>query len=120
MMSAETPYNRFVGEPIKPVLGTFHTEMMARGMPGLPRRFTWRGQEHEVEAILEVRRTLGPCTSGSGEMYVRRHWFTIRTTGGTTLTLYCDRQARRCQSPKARWWVFSIDRGAEPVQGERR
>jgi hypothetical protein len=112
--------DRFIGEPIKPVAGMFHAGMMARGTPGLPRRLTWRGEEHEVAAILEVRRTLGPCTSGSGEMYVRRHWFTVRTTAGITMTLYCDRQTRRGQSPKARWWLFSADVNPEPAGGESR
>jgi hypothetical protein len=118
MAPAETSPQRFVGEPLKPVPGTFHAGMMARGTPGLPRQFAWRGRSYEVEAILEVRRTLGPCTHGSGEKYVRRHWFTIRTRRGAVMTLYCDRQARRGQSPKARWWLFSMERDEDPAAGK--
>jgi len=99
----------FVGEPIVPVPGTADTRTMARGGPGLPRRFLWRGRPYEVEAVLERHRTLGPCTSGSGEMYVRKHWFTLRTTGGEIMSIYFDRQPRRGRSAKARWWLFSIE-----------
>jgi hypothetical protein len=70
---------------------------MARGGPGLPRRFIWRGRQFEVEAVLATRRPLGPCTSGSGE----------------TMTVYFDRQARRGHSPKARWWLYTM----EPAPG---
>jgi hypothetical protein len=117
---AKTDDQRFVGDPIKPVPGTFQAGMMARGMPGLPRRFAWRSRPYEVEAVLETHRTLGKCTSGSGEMYVRRHWFTIRTTSGTTMVLYCDRQARRGQSPKARWWLFTVSEAGSSAPPEER
>jgi hypothetical protein len=102
------PTERLISEPIRPLAGSFDTAMMSRGSPGLPRRFTWRGRMYEVAALLETRKTLGPCTSGSGEMYVRRHWFTVRTATGETMTLYFDRQTRRGQPPKVRWWLFSI------------
>jgi len=109
MKSQETGRDRFVGDPIKPVPGTADATMMARGLPGLPRKFVWRGRQVEVAEVLGTRRTLGPCRHGSGEKYVRRHWFTVRTTDGATMTLYCDRQARRGQSAKARWWLFTAD-----------
>jgi phosphoribosylglycinamide formyltransferase-1 len=99
---------QFIGEPITPVPETADARTMARGGPGLPRRFVWRGREVAVEAVLETRRSLGPCTSGSGERYVRKHWFTVRTTSGETMTLYFDRQPRRGKSPKARWWLYSL------------
>jgi hypothetical protein len=109
MKSNETSGDRFVGELIRPVPGTFDAAMMARGSPGLPRKFVWRQHEYEVAELLQTRRSLGPCRHGSGEQYVRRHWFTVRTTNGATMTLYCDRQARRGQSAKARWWLFTTD-----------
>lgn len=99
---------RFVGEPIRPVASTGDAAMMVRGGPGLPRRFWLPGRQYEVEAILQTHRTAGPCTSGSAERYVRKHWFTFRTTTGETMTVYFDRQARRGLSPKARWWLFSM------------
>ncbi len=108
MVPAEEAPERFVSEPVTPVEGTGDAGMMSRGGPGLPRRFVWRGREYEVEALLETHRTLGPCTSGSDERYVRRHWFTVRTATGETMTLYFDRQARRGHSPKARWWLYTV------------
>jgi hypothetical protein len=109
MPAKETVGERFIGDPIRPVPGTGDAAMMARGLPGLPRKFTWRGQGVEVAEVIGTRRTLGSCRHGSGEKYVRRHWFMIRTTNGATMTLYCDRQARRGQSAKARWWLFTTD-----------
>jgi hypothetical protein len=109
MATCGKPAERFIGEPVTPVAGMADARAMARGGPGLPRRFLWRGREYEVAAVLAARRTLGPCTSGSGEMYVRKHWFTIRTTSGETMTMYFDRQPRRRKSVKARWWLYSLE-----------
>jgi hypothetical protein len=106
---------RFIGEAIVPVEGTADARAMARGSPGLPQRFRWRGREFQVEAVLETHRELGPCRSGGDEQYVRKHWFTIRTTGGHQVQIYFDRQGRRGKNPKARWWLFSISgQGGQP------
>ena len=102
--------DQFVGERIAPIPGAADARAMAAGAPGLPRRFTWRGKEYEVQAVLATRRELGPCRSGSPEQYVRKHWFTIRTTGGDRMQVYCDRQPRRGKNPKARWWLFTVSR----------
>jgi hypothetical protein len=45
-----------------------------------------------------------------GETYLRRHWFRIRTTGGLTLSIYCERQSRNTKKPKARWWVYTVQK----------
>jgi len=107
-MPEPRPSERLISAAIRPLAGTFDTAMMSRGGPGLPRAFVWRGRTYEVEALLETHRTLGPCTSGADEMYVRRHWFTVRTTTGETMILYFDRQPQRGKSPKVRWWLYSI------------
>jgi phosphoribosylglycinamide formyltransferase-1 len=112
---SQPPAEDFIGEPITPVPGTGDARAMARGGPGLPRRFRWRGEEYEVAEVLETHRTLGPCTHGSGEQYVRKHWFTFRTSGGEVMTVYCDRRPRRGASPKARWWLVTLGvRGGGP------
>jgi hypothetical protein len=99
----------FVGEPVTPKPGTFDTAMMATGIPGLPHQFTWKGTEYAVAAVIETWKTLGPCTSGADEMYVRRHWYKIKTTTGEVMTLYCDRHAPRGKSKtKGRWVLYSI------------
>ncbi len=59
--------------------------MMARGEPGLPHQFRWRKTNWEVAEILESRKEHGDCTHGSGERYVRKHVYRVRTTDGTVL-----------------------------------
>jgi len=100
---------QFVGEPVAPVPATGDARMMARGGPGLPRQFTWRGTTYEVEAVLETHRTLGPCTSGSGEQYVRKHWYEVQTASGARMKLYFERQPRPGKSKRARWWLFTTE-----------
>ena len=98
----------FVGEQIRPVAGTTGTLGMTRREPGLPRRFTWRGEQYEVAEVLERWKQTGPCTSGSGERYVRKHWYRVRTMDGQEMKLYFERQARSKALRKKRWWLHSV------------
>jgi hypothetical protein len=100
----------FVSEAIKPVSGTFDPGGMARGEPGLPQRFVWRDKEYAVAAVLQVWKEDGSCHHGSGEMYLRKHWYKIATGQGPQMTLYFERQARSKRENKARWWLYTIDR----------
>jgi len=101
--------DEFVSEAITPVGSSFDTAAMSTGEPGLPARFLWRDAEYEVARVIEKWRTTGDCRHGSGEQYVRRHWFRIKTTDGTRMTIYFDRQARPGQARK-RWWLASVSR----------
>ncbi len=101
---------RFVGEPIEPIGETMDTRRMATGEPGLPMRFRWRGEEHEVAEVLEQWRQTGPCRSGSDEQYVRKHWYRVRTKAGVEMRLYFERQARSVRERKVRWWLHSLIR----------
>jgi hypothetical protein len=106
----------FIGEQIRPARASFDPAGMARGEPGVPRRFSWRGREYVVARVLRRWKTTSRCHSGSDEQYVRKHWFRIRTTGGALMSIYCDRQARSGR-PKARWWLCSVtDAGDEPTK----
>ena len=108
-MTAPPPTrDRFVIEPIHPLPGTFDTRAMARGEPGLPQRFTWRGKDYEVADVLERRRETGPMKGGGEELYVRKHWATILTTSGHRMTLYFERQPRSRRDARRRWWLFSV------------
>lgn len=80
---------------------------MSVGEPGLPARFVWRGTEYGVAQVLEKWKATGPCRHGSGEQYVRRHWFRVETTDGTQMEIYFDRQPRSRQK-KQRWWLATI------------
>jgi hypothetical protein len=100
----------FIGEAIEPDAATFDPKGMAGGWPGLPQRFTWRGTEYQVAQVLKTWRETGAMKGsarGRGEQYVRKHWFTVRTTSGDRMTLYFERQARRAPDRKRRWWLFS-------------
>ena len=99
---------KFISEPIEPVAETFDTAAMTRGEPGLPERFVWRDKEYTVAEVLEVWKETGPCRSGSDEQYLRKHWHKIRTTDGTIMTLYFERQARSRDQSKTRWWLYTI------------
>lgn len=100
----------FVSERLVPVAGTAETAGMCRGEPGLPGRFTWRGDEYSVVGVLRKWKTSGPCNCGSGERYLRRHWYEIRTAPAMIMTVYCQRQAPSVKQRKARWWVYSVRR----------
>jgi hypothetical protein len=105
---------RFVSEPIQPDRASFDTNRMAAGEPGLPHRFNWRKQEYDVEDVLETWKSTGPCTSGSPEQYVRRHYFKVRTECGEIMTLYCDRQpSKRSGKIRSGWVLYSIAENKE-------
>jgi hypothetical protein len=98
---------QFISEPITPVAGTAEAAQMAGGAPGLPRRFVWRGREYQVERVLETWKESGR-ERGGDEMYLRKHWFLVRTTDGTRMKIYFERQARSARQAKQRWWLYSI------------
>jgi hypothetical protein len=108
----------FVGEAIRPVVGTADVAGMSAGGPGLPRQFQWRKQTVEVAQVLKMWRETGPCHHGSGEAYVRKHWFEVVTGGGETMRIYFERQARS-RSIKRRWWLFSIGSVAPTEEHDR-
>ncbi|HKK05263.1 MAG TPA: DUF6504 family protein [Gammaproteobacteria bacterium] len=100
-------HERFVSERITPLADSHDTGRMALGEPGLPREFTWRGQTVRVASVLRTWRDTGPCRHGSGERYVRKHWYEVRTDDGRRMKLYFDRKPRgRALSP--RWWLYSV------------
>ena len=104
----------FISESITPVEGTFDAGGMARGEPGLPRKFRWRKQEYTVAEVIEQGRDHGSCRHGSGERYVRRHTYRVRTTDGSVMNLYFQRNSLgEKSSPKSRWRIRSIEPAAE-------
>ena len=99
--------DEFVSEPIEPAPGAFDAAAMARGEPGLPDRFAWRGTTYALESIVRAWKT---STRERGELYLRRHWYEVRTAAGPRMMLYCERQAKSGRNPKRRWWLYSIGR----------
>ena len=98
----------FVSEPIQPVAGTAEPTGMVRGEPGFPKRFIWRDTEYVLAEILRTWKESLPCKSGCGEKYLRKHWFSIRTTEGSQMSVYFDRQPRSKRQSKARWWLYTL------------
>lgn len=96
----------FVGEPILPEDMSFSVSAMAIGKPGLPRTFSWKGGRYSVLEVLEEWKESGDCLHGSGERYLRKHWFRVRTTGNLEMRIYFERQGR--SSGGSRWRLYSI------------
>lgn len=104
------PDEYFISEPLTPEPGTPMASTMAIGEAGLPRRFVWRDETYEVEAVLRHWKSSGrEGHSKSGELYLRRHWWKIRTIDGTVMTVYCERQARSHAARKRRWFVYTVE-----------
>ena len=96
----------FVSEAIQPVAG-FDSARMAHGEPGLPVKFRWRKKEYAVAGVLEAWKEHGDCRNGSGERYVRKHWYEVRTDADSTLTIYFERRARSRTELTRRWWLYA-------------
>ena len=101
----------FIGEPITPEDRSFSVSPMAMGKPGLPRTFSWRGRKFAVLELVEEWKETGDCHHGSGERYVRKHWFRVRTTENLEMKIYFERQRRT--SGGSRWRLYTI-RNTEP------
>lgn len=101
---------RFIGEALRPLQEDWDPQSMAAGSPGLPSAFLWGGRTLRLAALVRTWKDTGPCGHGSGERYVRRHWFEVRTTEGEVLKLYFERQRRR-GTVQSRWWLFSLAGG---------
>lgn len=93
-------------EPIEPEPGSFDVRAMARGEPGVPRRFRWRDRAYEVAEIERTWKELSHAPPCGGDRYVRRHVYAVRTTEGLSIRLVAERGARR---GAPRWWIHGID-----------
>jgi len=104
----------FVSEPITPIDASFDAAGMARGEPGLPHKFRWREKEFAVAEVLEQWKEHGDCSNGSGERYLRKHGYRVRTTDGSVLRLYFQRSFGRAKfQAKSRWWLARIESCAD-------
>ena len=106
-MTDNPPKEEFVGEALVTMEGSFKTTGAAPGEPILPARFKWRGREYTVESVLKKWKESTACKHGSGEAYLRKHWYHIRTTDGAELQIYFERQARSASQRRKRWWIYT-------------
>lgn len=100
----------FISEPLKPRAGTFDTTRMGKGEPGLPTAFTWRGHEYEIRGIESTWKESTREGSAQGDLYLRRHCYKLLMSDGSIWSVYFTRQTPKSGSPKARWFLYSIDR----------
>ncbi|MDE1170086.1 MAG: DUF6504 family protein [Verrucomicrobium sp.] len=101
---------RFVSAPLQPASPGFDAGAMARGEPGLPLSFLWEERTLTIAEVLERGRAYGDCTHGSGERYLRRHSWRVRTTDGALAEIYFQRSFGRSRfQGKARWWLRWIE-----------
>jgi phosphoribosylglycinamide formyltransferase-1 len=99
----------FVSEPITPLGQSFDTSAMARGEPGLPQQFRWREKDFHLAEVLDHWKEHGPCANGSGERYLRKHAYRVRTTDGSILQIYFQRSFGRGKFRlKSRWCIQTI------------
>jgi phosphoribosylglycinamide formyltransferase-1 len=99
------PNEKFISELITPTALAASTVI---GEPAIPIRFRWRNAEYEIARVMEKWKTAGDCRHGSGERYIRRHWYRILTTDGAEMRIYFERQPRANQNKK-RWWLAAIN-----------
>ena len=107
---------QFIGESIEPV--DLDPNASAIGEPALPKRFRWREEEYEIAEVLETWKETGPCTSGSGEQYLRKHWYKVRAASGEVMTVYFERKARSSRERMKRWWLYALEFGADEKMGD--
>jgi Family of unknown function (DUF6504) len=93
---------RFVSRPIEPAGEGFITPASG-SEPPVPRAFLWDGQTLSITAVL---RTWRSTKSDRGDVYLKRHWFELRTASGQRVEVYYDRDFRRGASP---WWLYTIE-----------
>ena len=96
----------FIGESIAPVKRSVSVAPINIGEPALPRTFSWRREHFSVTEVLEKWKGVGDCTHGSGERYVRKHWYRIRTDTDVEMKIYFERQGRT--RSKSRWRLYSL------------
>ena len=123
-MSARAPKTSFssnniatehlISEPVAPAAGSFNTELMASGVPGVPMVFSWRGCEYRVTRLLDSWKNFRACRNDSGEHYINKHFFRVETESGEIMTLY----RARTGSKKDAWVLYTIQerQGEHPMR----
>lgn len=97
---------RAVFEEVTPEGAIFDASAMARGEPGVPMRFRWRGTTYEVAEVLSTRREVSRADASAGA-YVRRHVVTLLTKSGERMELSGARGPKSGRS-SARWMLRTV------------
>jgi hypothetical protein len=103
--------SELISEPITPESASADSARMARGEPGLPKAFTWRGDAYGVRCELAAwKESSREGARAVGDLYLRRHYYRLHMTDGHVWTVYFIRQSPRSGNPKNRWFLYTIDR----------
>ena len=114
------PDRRFIGEPIQV---EFTGQPSLSKKAGCPAAFTWRGERFAVTGMLaewhdyrrrgRMARNMSDAHALSaarrGSRGVGRDYFTVRTAGGRTFTLYYDRAPQEIGDHAGEWFLFGED-----------
>ena len=97
---------QFISQPLQPVTESIDPTPMAAGEPGLPGAFTLNGERIEVLELVRKWKEHGPCSHGSGERYLQKHWYELRTRDHGVLKVCFQRQPKSARD-KNRWILYT-------------
>jgi hypothetical protein len=101
---------KLISEAVDPLFdGEASDTPLVVGEPLVPTALVWRGATYPVLKVLSAGKGLGPCTHGSGEQYVHKHWYRFETTDSVVLRVYFERRPRARGKKAKRWWLYSIE-----------
>jgi len=101
---------RLISEALRPVFDQNGPAISQPGAPQLPTAFVWRGETWPLLEVIEQGRDVGPCTHGSGEQYVRKHWYLFQSRSGVRMRVYFERRPRG-RAVQRRRWLYSLADG---------
>ena len=100
---------QFISELITPGKARFDTAAMARGEPGLPEEFEWRGRSYAiVQKLGQWKHSEAEGGRAGGERYLRRHYYKLLMSDDKVWTVYFIRQAPTGPPAKKRWFLYTI------------
>lgn len=102
---------RLISEPIDPIEGSFDSQAMSQGEPGLPCGFVWRGRTVRIRAGRRSWKKILP--SPEGDPYLRRHFHEVEMEDGSVWTVYCMRQPTGRGGRGPRWFLYTVAAGIE-------
>jgi phosphoribosylglycinamide formyltransferase-1 len=104
-------HERFVSEVLFPLKDAGTAQALEPGAPALPKAFRWGKETITLDQVLETWKETGPCSHGSREQYIRKHWYRVRTDQDQEMKIYFERQAQSKKERTRRWWLFTVSDG---------
>ncbi|MGB0716070.1 MAG: DUF6504 family protein [Phycisphaerae bacterium] len=107
-----------ISESITP-LGGKDTALMAKGEPGLPEGFRWRGEDFRILSVVRAWK-VSTRDRGlpDGELYLRRHCYELVMSDRSRWSIYFVRQAPRSGNRFQRWFLYTRADGEAAGAGD--